>query len=270
MVEAADSVVFLPSEKVISTSSKLTASEREVLAALALEVFEESGAKSRQIFEAAQVKEGTAYGVLSKLKRLGYVHQSKKGDPYFITEQGRQQLSNYERTINSGADWSPDGNYEGEFGSPMGNYGTMTGFQSENSIGEPELPENYGCNYEGNTASQCPTMATINNYDATIEGDAHSLLWDGGYIYDTPHSEIGIEETEPFCDGHQAEAETPALIEEPDLPTQAHLVVVEQPDGWYVCKHEGDDLYHTNNVCYPTEAAARMVAQQIYTQAQHE
>jgi hypothetical protein len=48
------------------------------------------------------------------------------------------------------------------------------------------------------------------------------------------------------------------------------LVIVPEGDGWYVCEHEGDELYHTNNVCYPTEAAARMVAQQIYTQAQHE
>jgi predicted transcriptional regulator len=234
MVDVAESVVLLPSDKVISTSSKLTARERAVLAALNLEVFQTSGAKSRQIFEVAQVPEGTAYGILSKLKRLGLLSQDAKGDPYRITEAGKKQLSDYERTVNSGASWAPDDDDDpdddpptggdngghsshssghsdpaptmNEYGSVMPNYGTMKGFSEEKPIVDPEMPENGDSNYESDTASQCPTMTTMKHYEATMNSDDPSLLWEGGYIYDSPHSESEREEQageSPVTDDNQ-------------------------------------------------------------------
>jgi hypothetical protein len=45
---------------------------------------------------------------------------------------------------------------------------------------------------------------------------------------------------------------------------------VPEGGGWYVCEKDGDDYYHTDNVCYPTGSDARMAAQQLYAQARRE
>jgi hypothetical protein len=45
------------------------------------------------------------------------------------------------------------------------------------------------------------------------------------------------------------------------LLASVRLVVVEQPEGWYACEQVGDELFHTDEVCYLTEKAARDAAQ---------
>src|SRR5258706_8742389 len=83
------SCVIVPSEKVVQTRrDPLTKNQRQLLEALSLEVFAESGAKTTALIQTAEVSGGSIYRVLSVLKRLGYVRQAQSGDPYFITPEG--------------------------------------------------------------------------------------------------------------------------------------------------------------------------------------
>ena len=87
------SCVIVPSEKVVQTlRDPLTRNQRQLLDALSLEVFVESGAKTTALIQTAEVSGGSVYRVLSVLKRLGYVRQAQSGDPYFITAEGLAAL----------------------------------------------------------------------------------------------------------------------------------------------------------------------------------
>ncbi len=87
------SCVIVPSEKVVQTQrDPLTKNQRQLLEALSLEVFVESGAKTTALIQTAEVSGGSVYRVLSVLKRLGYVRQAQSGDPYFITPEGSAAL----------------------------------------------------------------------------------------------------------------------------------------------------------------------------------
>jgi KaiC/GvpD/RAD55 family RecA-like ATPase len=66
---------------------------KAILEALSLSVFAETGAKTRELLSTAEgVNERTIYRSLSDLKDKGFVSQSTKGDPYYITPAGRAQL----------------------------------------------------------------------------------------------------------------------------------------------------------------------------------
>jgi hypothetical protein len=87
------SCVLVSSEKVVQTRrDPLTKNQRQLLEALSLEVFIESGAKTTALIQTAEVSGGSIYRVLSVLKRLGYVRQAQSGDPYFITPEGLSML----------------------------------------------------------------------------------------------------------------------------------------------------------------------------------
>src|SRR5258708_18848429 len=87
------SCVMVPSEKVVqSLRDPLTKNQRQLLEALSLEVFVESGAKTTALIQTAEVSGGSVYRVLSVLKRLGYVRQAQSGDPYLITAEGLTAL----------------------------------------------------------------------------------------------------------------------------------------------------------------------------------
>jgi hypothetical protein len=91
LLPVGDSCVIVPSEQVIVTrDTPLTERQRKVLEALSFAVFEDTGAKASQLSEYAPA--GTLFRVLSELKRRGLIEQSAKGDPYYITEQGKQAL----------------------------------------------------------------------------------------------------------------------------------------------------------------------------------
>ena len=84
-----NSCVIIPSEKVVQTQrDPVTRNQRQLLEALSLEVFLESGAKTTALLQTSKVSGGSVYRVLSVLKRLGYVLQAQSGDPYFITDEG--------------------------------------------------------------------------------------------------------------------------------------------------------------------------------------
>jgi hypothetical protein len=93
LFETGDSCVALPAESVVTTkAAPLSKTQREILAVLNLAVFENIGAKSSEIGKATGIPDGTLWRTLSTLKRLHYVEQSSKGDPYYLTDEGRAKL----------------------------------------------------------------------------------------------------------------------------------------------------------------------------------
>lgn len=90
------SLVIEPSEKVLQTRmDKLTPKQFAILEFLDLEVFEEAGCPSSKIESAVGIAGSTLYNTLSTLKRLGYVSQGKRGDPFSITRDGQAAVENY-------------------------------------------------------------------------------------------------------------------------------------------------------------------------------
>src|SRR5258708_26843898 len=88
--------VLIPAEKRIQTQiDKLTALQLEILKAIGMEMFAESGIKSNQLDEilSPTTKRASKYHSLNTLIRLGYVKPHTKGDPYHMTDEGRQTLS---------------------------------------------------------------------------------------------------------------------------------------------------------------------------------
>lgn len=96
LVEHGESCVILPAENVTDRSAKVNPTERKVLEALHLDIFTTTGAKRTEIQSASGVGEKTLYRVLSDLKHRGLVNQSAKGDPYYISEAGKRELSQKE------------------------------------------------------------------------------------------------------------------------------------------------------------------------------
>jgi hypothetical protein len=93
LFETGGSCVALPAESVLSTkATALSKTQRDVLEMLNLDVFENIGAKSAEISRATHIPDSSLWRTLSTLKRLGYVEQSAKGDPYYITDAGKTKL----------------------------------------------------------------------------------------------------------------------------------------------------------------------------------
>jgi AAA domain len=84
--------VLQPLSQVTSRGARLSVSQRAVLETLALSIFADVGAKERQIAAHVQLRERAIYRALSALKDHGYVTQATKGDPFYITREGRAQL----------------------------------------------------------------------------------------------------------------------------------------------------------------------------------
>lgn len=80
--------------------ASLQYSEQEIriLDFLKLETFQTAGAKAIQIVNALNIPERTIYRLLSHLKADCQIDQDKKGDPYLITEEGRDTLRQYSAT----------------------------------------------------------------------------------------------------------------------------------------------------------------------------
>ena len=86
-----DSCVLLPSEKVLMTN-QLTDSQQRALDVLSWETFVTAGCSARILAEQAKIPSGSIYRVLNTLMKLGHVTQAKRGEPYFITEEGKSAL----------------------------------------------------------------------------------------------------------------------------------------------------------------------------------
>lgn len=83
-----NSGILLPASD--QDGTRLSAQELQVLEFLALEVFETSGAKALQIVNAVNIPERKVYHILSHLKRELHISHDSKGDPYRLTESGKQ------------------------------------------------------------------------------------------------------------------------------------------------------------------------------------
>ena len=99
MVESSDSVVLLPSDQVSQRNTSLTEGQRKTLETLALDIFTGPGAKRAELVSATGLNEVTMYKILSRLKRDGFISQSKRGDPYSITTEGMTAIKNYHRDL---------------------------------------------------------------------------------------------------------------------------------------------------------------------------
>ncbi|HSH81237.1 MAG TPA: AAA family ATPase, partial [Herpetosiphonaceae bacterium] len=101
MVQVGESCVLVPAGQVsLTKSNRLSAGQRTMLEFLALSIFEGTGARSRDIEQRNLMQRSSVYNVLSSLKTLGYISQGAKGDPYFITDDGRAAL---QREIDAGS-----------------------------------------------------------------------------------------------------------------------------------------------------------------------
>ena len=69
--------------------------ELRILDFLSLGTFQTSGARALQIMNALNIPERTIYRLLSHLKADCQINQSKKGDPYYLTDSGRDTLLHY-------------------------------------------------------------------------------------------------------------------------------------------------------------------------------
>jgi predicted transcriptional regulator len=86
------SCVVMPSDKVIVTPGELTTGQQEILEQLSLKIFTDVGMRSNQIIAAVTLAPSSVYKLLSQLVQKGLVRQAKKGDPFYITEKGKQAL----------------------------------------------------------------------------------------------------------------------------------------------------------------------------------
>ncbi len=77
----------------LNADDELTKRQVEMLDFLGMEIFIDTGAKGIQLTGGLNVSQATLYRALSDLKRRGFVRQDRMGDPYFITEKGKQILA---------------------------------------------------------------------------------------------------------------------------------------------------------------------------------
>lgn len=66
--------------------------EYRILDFLALDTFTTSGARVAQIVNALNIPERTIYRLLSHLKREGQIKHGRRGDPFFLSEGGKDTL----------------------------------------------------------------------------------------------------------------------------------------------------------------------------------
>jgi hypothetical protein len=89
--QVGDSGLLLPAGEV-DVPIELTQKEAKILELLSFHIFEKCGATSRQIAEALDIRGTTLYRILSNLKVADYIRQDTKGDPFIITDSGRETL----------------------------------------------------------------------------------------------------------------------------------------------------------------------------------
>ena len=99
MVEVLDSVVLMPSDQVDQRDAPLSEGKRAILETLSLGIFRDVGAKRTEIVSATGINDRTIFKILSRMKQDGMINQSKKGDPYFISDQGLDTIKSYHRAL---------------------------------------------------------------------------------------------------------------------------------------------------------------------------
>jgi hypothetical protein len=87
------SCAIMPANRVYIAANQVSAAGRQLLETLALETFANSGARTIALRDASNLRPATLFRVLSSLLRAGLIRQTKRGDPYFITDLGRETLT---------------------------------------------------------------------------------------------------------------------------------------------------------------------------------
>ena len=88
------SAVIRPAADVTMRGAALTTQQRSILEALALEVFAVAGAKGSQLMaNVPNLASSSFYRTISLLIKRGLVWQNKKGDPFYITDAGRDEIA---------------------------------------------------------------------------------------------------------------------------------------------------------------------------------
>jgi predicted transcriptional regulator len=102
--EGETSCVVVPSSRTAAIEGEyLTDTQWHILETLMLAVFSESGAKKIDIERNLDIKNSTLYRALSQLKAAGYVSQGKRGEPFKLTQKGREALQKRDEQINAQA-----------------------------------------------------------------------------------------------------------------------------------------------------------------------
>ena len=73
-------------------TNQLTDSQQRALDVLSWETFVKAGCSARILAEQAKIPSGSIYRVLNTLMKLSYVTQAKRGEPYFVTDEGKEAL----------------------------------------------------------------------------------------------------------------------------------------------------------------------------------
>ncbi len=102
-------ILELGQAPVQTRGDKLSNTQVVILTFLDMEIFNDAGCSSTKIVNARGITESTLYNTLSTLKKLGYIRQGKRGDPFYITDEGKRALSNYQnaRAKNGSTDRLP-------------------------------------------------------------------------------------------------------------------------------------------------------------------
>ena len=87
---SAKSGILLPADG--GDSGKFSETEMKILEFLSLEIFETSGARALQIVNGVNVSERNIYRMLSHLKRELTISHDSKGDPYRLTDKGKNLI----------------------------------------------------------------------------------------------------------------------------------------------------------------------------------
>lgn len=87
----AQSGILLPTSE-DARSSTLSGKKLKLLEALAMGVFDQSGASVTQLLDHTTVSRTVIYTLLSELKEDGLIWQEKKGNPFHISDKGTQAL----------------------------------------------------------------------------------------------------------------------------------------------------------------------------------
>ncbi len=98
--EDTSSCVLVPSARINSTSGdELKKNEWRALEVLGEEIFLEAGVKRLDVQKSLELADSTIHRILGELKKKGHVSQSKKGDPFKITQQGKDLLARRDNEI---------------------------------------------------------------------------------------------------------------------------------------------------------------------------
>ncbi len=142
MVEVLDSVVLLPSDQVDQKNAPLSEGKRSILETLSLGIFRDVGARRTEIVSATGINDRTIFKILSRMKQDGLINQSKKGDPYFISDLGLDTIKSYHRNLRQSrqdkevADSAPDCDAQVAMSQSSSNYQNATSHKQVASSNE--------------------------------------------------------------------------------------------------------------------------------------